>query len=98
MVAMRRLPRAHPRWYLRRMSGTHSFTVGDRGRVVLPVELRQNRGWPEGTTLIAVETERGVIVATRSELETIVADQLAGSDPVDALLSERRAAAIVENG
>lgn len=79
------------------MSGTHVFTIGDRGRVVLPADLRQRRGWPDGTTLIAVETERGVVIATRDELEGIVAAQLAGPSLVDELLEERRAAARLED-
>lgn len=75
------------------MSGTHAFTVGDRGRVVLPSRLRQNRGWPEGATLVAIETATGVVVASRDELESIVAKQLAGIDLVAQLLEERRASA-----
>ena len=75
------------------MSGTHAFTVGDRGRVVLPSRLRQSRGWPEGTTLVAIETATGVVVASRDELESIVAKQLAGIDLVAQLLEERRASA-----
>jgi bifunctional DNA-binding transcriptional regulator/antitoxin component of YhaV-PrlF toxin-antitoxin module len=79
------------------MSGTHTFTMGARGRVVLPIELRSNRDWPEGTTLIAVETAGGVVVATREELESIVRRQIAGVDLVGELLAERRAAAAGED-
>ncbi|TXN31096.1 AbrB/MazE/SpoVT family DNA-binding domain-containing protein [Lacisediminihabitans profunda] len=75
------------------MSGTHTFTVGDRGRVVLPAQLRKHRGWPVGTTLVAVETASGVVVASRDELESIVKAELAGTDLVSELLAERRAAA-----
>ena len=76
------------------MSGTHTFTVGDRGRVVLPSQLRQHRGWPEGTTLVAIETATGVVDTSRDELELIVAKQLAGEDLVAQLLEERRASAV----
>ena len=79
------------------MSGTHAFNVGDRGRVVLPSRLRQSRGWPEGTTLVAIETATGVVVASRDELESIVAKQLAGVDLVAQLLEERRASAARDN-
>ena len=72
--------------------------VGDRGRVVLPAGLRQRRNWPEGTTLIAVETERGVILTRRDELESLVRDQLAGVDVVSELLEERRVIARHEDG
>jgi AbrB family looped-hinge helix DNA binding protein len=74
------------------MSGTEYMRVGDRGRVVLPVGIRERRNWSEGTTLIAIETDRGVILTTRDELERIVREQLAGNDVVAELLSERRAA------
>lgn len=84
-------------WYVGEMSGTYSFKVGDRGRAVLPAELRHSRGWPEGTTLIAVETDRGVVVATREELESLVREQLEGSDLVTGLLADRRAAAALED-
>jgi AbrB family looped-hinge helix DNA binding protein len=71
--------------------------VGDRGRVVLPAELRQRRNWSEGTILVAVETERGVVLTSRDELERLVREQLAGSDPVADLLEERRLAAARED-
>lgn len=74
------------------MNGTESMRVGDRGRVVLPAGLRERRNWSEGTTLVAIETDRGVILTSRDELERIVREQLAGTDVVAALLAERRAA------
>ncbi|MBG6109108.1 AbrB/MazE/SpoVT family DNA-binding domain-containing protein [Frigoribacterium sp. CG_9.8] len=79
------------------MSGTHTFTVGDRGRVVLPSRLRQHRGWPEGTTLVAIETAAGVVVTSREELELIVEQQLAGVNLVAQLLEERRASATLDD-
>ena len=66
--------------------------VGDRGRVVLPAGIRERRNWTEGTTLVAIETKRGVILASRDELERLVQDQLVGAEVVDLLLEERRAA------
>lgn len=71
--------------------------MGDRGRVVLPAGIRARRNWSEGTTLVAIETDRGVILTTRDELERIVREQLAGTDVVAALLSERRAASLRED-
>jgi hypothetical protein len=68
--------------------------VGDRGRVALRSQLRQHREWPEGTTLVAIETATGVVVTSRDELELIVAKQLAGEDLVAQLLEERRASAV----
>ena len=71
--------------------------VGDRGRVVLPVGLRQRRNWTEGTTLVAVETEQGVVLVGRDELEKLLRDQLAGVSLVAGLLEERRQAAASED-
>ena len=79
------------------MSGTHAMVVGDRGRVVLPIELRQSREWAEGTTLLAIETERGVVLTTRAELEKLVRAQLGDADLVGELLAERRAASAEED-
>ena len=71
--------------------------VGDRGRVVLPAELRERRNWSEGTTLIAVETDGGVILTRRDELEQLVRAQLTGVDLVTTLIEERRLAATSED-
>jgi bifunctional DNA-binding transcriptional regulator/antitoxin component of YhaV-PrlF toxin-antitoxin module len=65
--------------------------------VVLPVELRQHREWPEGTVLLALETEHGVVLTTRPELEKLVRAQLAGTDLVGELIEERRAASLAED-
>ena len=66
----------------------------ETGRVVLPSQLRQHRGWREGTALVAIETATGVVVTSRDELELIVEKQLAGVDLVAQLLEERRASAV----
>jgi hypothetical protein len=47
---------------------------------------------------LALETERGVVLTTRRELECLVRSQLTGSDLVAELVEERRAAAGVEDG
>ena len=84
------------RWYGPTIGGTTTLRVGYRGRVVLPANLRQRGNWPEGTRLIAVETERGVILVRREELEQPVRDQLVGTDLVYSLIEERRLAAVDE--
>jgi AbrB family looped-hinge helix DNA binding protein len=75
------------------MGDTHSVTVGNKGRIVLPAELRQARGWVEGTVLLLLETEDGVALVTRDELERQVQAELAGAGLVAQLLAERRAEA-----
>jgi AbrB family looped-hinge helix DNA binding protein len=80
------------------MSGTYSLKVGNKGRVVLPAELRQSRGWSDGTALIVIEGNGRVELTTRDALERRVRAQLAGSNLVEELLAERRAASLIEDG
>lgn len=75
------------------MSGTYSVSMGDRGRLVIPVELRQRAGFDEGTLLTLIETDDGVVLLTREQLKARVAADLAGADLVADLLSGRRAEA-----
>jgi AbrB family looped-hinge helix DNA binding protein len=80
------------------MSDTYFVTVGNKGRIVLPADLRQERGWSEGTILLLLETEGGVELLTRDELEKRVLGSAAGiTGVVDELLAERRAEAAREN-
>lgn len=75
------------------MSGTQTIVMGERGRIVVPADLRARQQWTQGTALVAVETSSGVLLTRRDELERIVAAQLAGRDVVSELIEERRAAA-----
>lgn len=79
------------------MNGTQSLTMGNRGRLVIPSELRNRRGWSEGTALIAVDSSIGLVLTSRAELEKIVRAQLDGSDLVQSLLEERRRASLAED-
>lgn len=97
MARVTEVPLDTPEWYSAEMSGTHTFTVGDRGRVVLPIALRQRRDWRDGTVLFAVEDGDGVRVMTREELRKVVAEQLRGPSLVDELIAERRAEAARDN-
>lgn len=72
------------------MSGTYTVVMGDRGRLVIPAELRERAGLAEGTTLVVVESERGLALFTRPQLLEQVRRDLAGLDLVGALLAERR--------
>lgn len=71
--------------------------VGDRGRIVVPAEVRQRTGWTEGTALVLMETPGGALLLTREQLLARVRDELAGLDLVGDLLAERRAAAAAED-
>lgn len=79
------------------MSGTYTVVVGDRGRLVVPAEVRERAGLVEGTTLVLLETPSGIVMMTRGQLRDRVRDELAGLDLVGELLAERRATAATED-
>jgi AbrB family looped-hinge helix DNA binding protein len=65
--------------------------MGDRGRLVIPAELRERAGLSEGTALILLETPTGLVLLTRPQLQELVRADLAGLNLVAELLAERRA-------
>jgi len=79
------------------MSGTYQVVMGDRGRLVIPAELRERAGLAEGTALILLPTSSGIAVLTRSQLHELVRADLAGADLVGELIAERRAEAAAED-
>lgn len=82
------------------MSTTHVIRVGDKGRTVMPFDVRERFGWSEGTTLIALEggaAKDGLLILSQDAALAVVRSQLEGSDPVADLLAERRAAAARED-
>jgi bifunctional DNA-binding transcriptional regulator/antitoxin component of YhaV-PrlF toxin-antitoxin module len=70
--------------------------MGDRGRLVVPAELRSAAGFEEGTALTLIGTPSGVVMLTRSQLLARVRSELAGLDLVGELLAERRRDALDE--
>jgi bifunctional DNA-binding transcriptional regulator/antitoxin component of YhaV-PrlF toxin-antitoxin module len=64
--------------------------MGDRGRLVVPSALRERLHLETGTPLVMIETELGVILATREQLKGLVRSQLQGLDLVGELLADRR--------
>lgn len=79
------------------MSGTHTVVVGDRGRLVIPAEVRDRAHLPEGTTLILLETPEGLVLLTREQLRARVATSVEGGELVAGLLAERRREASSED-
>jgi AbrB family looped-hinge helix DNA binding protein len=79
------------------VSGTHHVIVGDRGRLVVPAEVRERAGLSEGTPLVLIEAPDGLILLTRDQLKARVRGELAGLDLVEELLAERRAQADAED-
>lgn len=73
------------------------MTMGNRGRIVVPAEVRDRSGMHEGTQLVLFETPSGLVVMSRERLKDLVRRDLEGHDLVTELLSERRLAADEEN-
>ncbi len=80
------------------MSGTYAVTMGDRGRLVVPSELRDRAGLTAGSPLVLVQMDGGVLMLTREQAKVTVRADLAGLDLVGELLAERRQAAAQEAG
>ena len=70
--------------------GTHQVTMGERGRLVVPAEVRERAGLDSGSSLILLDTPGGIVLMTREQLRQRVRDDLAGLDLVGDLLDDRR--------
>jgi AbrB family looped-hinge helix DNA binding protein len=71
--------------------------MGDRGRLVIPADLRERTGLTEGTPLVVLETPQGLVLLTRAQLQELVRADLTGLDLVGELLAGRRAEAAAED-
>ncbi len=80
-------------WYFRAVGENqpHAVALGDRGRFVIPSEVRERHGWETGTSLVAIDTDAGLIVMSTEEALGWLRSRLAGQDLVAELLAERRA-------
>ncbi|MCQ3807711.1 MAG: AbrB/MazE/SpoVT family DNA-binding domain-containing protein [Acidimicrobiaceae bacterium] len=74
------------------MNGIHTVVVGDRGRIVVPAEVRENEQLTEGTPLVMLTTSGGLVLMTRDQLLQRVRGELKGLDLVGELLADRRRA------
>jgi AbrB family looped-hinge helix DNA binding protein len=72
------------------MSGTYQVVVGDRGRLVVPAEVREQAGLTPGTELVLLDTPDGLVLLTRDQLKQRVRAELDGTDLVTQLLADRR--------
>ena len=79
-------------WYRAAMSeaSTHAITIGDRGRFVLPADIRERHGWQTGTSLVAIDTDTGLLVMSVEEGLAWLRQRTEGRDLVGELLEERR--------
>ena len=67
---------------------SYSLTVGDKGRLVIPAELRAAHGWEAGTAVIAVDAPGGVLLLTLEEALDRIRN--ASTVSVDDFLAGRR--------
>ena len=72
------------------MSGTYTVVMGDRGRLVVPAELRERLNLAPGTPLVLFETSAGVVLCTREQLKALVRERLADRELVAELIVDRR--------
>jgi len=79
------------------MSGTYAVVMGDRGRLVVPAELRERLHLKPGSPLLLLETPQGVVLATREQVKNLVRTGLQGVDLVGELLADRRRQAAAED-
>lgn len=72
--------------------------MGDRGRLVVPRELRDRQDWSQGTQLLVIEAPDGVVLVSREQALALLRRQLEGSSLVEELVAERRLEAQREDG
>ena len=74
-------------------------SVGPKGRIVIPVEIRRRLGLEEGSQLVAVVEGDGVLLlpraAVKQQLRKMFAD--VGTSMAEELVGDRRAAAAEES-
>ncbi|MGV8909987.1 MAG: AbrB/MazE/SpoVT family DNA-binding domain-containing protein [Propionicimonas sp.] len=79
------------------MSGSHALVMGDRGRLVIPADVRAAAHLEQGTKLILITSESGLVLLTVDQVRARLKEQLAGRDLVAELLAERRAEAAADS-
>jgi AbrB family looped-hinge helix DNA binding protein len=81
------------------MSDTSTVSIGPKGRVVIPVELRRQLGLEEGTELVALLEGDGVLLMPRRAVKRRLRELFAGSPGSlsSELIAERRRAAAEES-
>lgn len=67
------------------------MALGDRGRFVVPLEVRDRHGWDQGTALVALDTDAGMLLMDSDEALAWLRSRLTGRDLVAELIADRRA-------
>ena len=80
------------------MSDTSVVSVGPKGRVVIPAEIRRQLGIREGSELVALVEGAAVVLVPRSAIKARLRSMFAdvASSMSDELIADRRAAASLE--
>jgi len=81
------------------MSATNALSVGPKGRVVIPVEIRRQLGLQEGSQLVALVEGDGVLLLPRDAVKQRLRGMFAGvrTSMAEELIRDRRAAAAKES-
>jgi AbrB family looped-hinge helix DNA binding protein len=81
------------------MSDTNIVGVGPKGRVVIPAEIRRELGIHEGSELVALVQDGGVLLLPRTEVKARLRGMFAGikASLADELLADRRRDAAAED-
>lgn len=81
------------------MSGTLLVSVGPKGRIVIPAEIRRRLGIEEGSELVALLEGDGVLLLPRDAVTRRLRSLFAGvkTSLTDELIADRRAAAADES-
>ena len=77
------------------MSDTHLLSVGPKGRVVIPVEIRRRLGLAQGSQLVALVEGDAVLLLPRSAVKERLRGMFANvqASMATELVEDRRAAA-----
>ncbi|MGC3993495.1 MAG: AbrB/MazE/SpoVT family DNA-binding domain-containing protein [Propionicimonas sp.] len=78
------------------MSGTRTLTMGDRGRLVIPAEVRSDLNWKQGTRLILTETDEGLLLMTVDQARAMLRAQIGDRSLSEELIAERHAEAAAD--
>ena len=82
------------------MSDTQVVSVGPKGRVVIPVQVRRELGIREGSELVALVEGEAVVLVPRSAIKSRLRSMFAGVGVSlrEELLEDRRREASLESG
>jgi AbrB family looped-hinge helix DNA binding protein len=81
------------------MSDTVAISVGPKGRIVIPIEIRRQLGLDEGSELVAMVAGDGVLLIPREAVKRRLREEFAGvgGSMAAELIRDRRAAAAKES-